>query len=382
MNSLGCFKDKGALVQALLSPETNEEKIIYSLLLDRKERQPSLEDETKAPLGDQYDPPRKRIDTRSSLPDLTSQRAQSIGSANLDQMPSSPSPRLGSVGAASASAQRYTPTGYYQYSTPPASRAATRKTSYAGPEAAMAAATMAASTMDTSPIPGSPWKRKISQTMKNIMGTPHFHRKSKPSVEGVPDTILEGPAPLPSPGEEVMIVIVYRDRSLAQLCSSVQNAFLVVNCTSQQLSENSFKVKYEKSARHKNAPVLQRTVKLTLTIAPTQTPPIQDADSSSPSIDGASFSVTFQHISGPTSRFRRVCEKLQAAMFQPPPQSEFTDRPDHSPSVSSDDTLGLHTEVSVNVLLKVTDDEGRKPNGSNKILSGSDSGDDTDDEGI
>ena len=67
-------------------------------------------------------------------------------------------------------------------------------------------------------------------------------------------------------------------------------------------------------------------------------------------------------------------------MFQPI-ATEYTDSPDYSPSVSSDDTLGIHTEGSVNVLLKVTDDEGEKSNGSKKILSGSDSGDDTD-EGV
>lgn len=392
MNSLGCFKDKAALVQALLSPEVNEEKIIYSLLLDRKERQPSLEDETKAPSGDQFDPPRKRIDTRSSLPDLTSQRfrAQSIGSANLDQLPTSSSPRLGSVGAASAP-HKYTPAGYYQYHTPPPPRAATRKTSYAGPDSALATATLDA----PSPVPGSPWKRKISQTMKNFMGTPHFHRKKAPSSDGVPDTILEASAASPpvvkrswfahfrTEKEKEEIVIVYRDRSFTQLWTGVQNAFRIVNCTSQIATENSFKVKYEKSARHKNAPVLQRTVKLILSIAPTQTPSVPDVESSS-STDGPSFSVTFQHTSGPTRRFRRVCEKLQAAMFQPiatPPQSEDTDRPDHSPSISSDDTLGLHTEGSVNILLRTPDDD-EKPNGSNKFLSeASDSGDETD-EGV
>ena len=56
----------------------NEEKIIYFLLLGHKARQPSVEDETRAPgSSDQLDPPRKRIDSRcNSLPHLHIQRAR------------------------------------------------------------------------------------------------------------------------------------------------------------------------------------------------------------------------------------------------------------------------------------------------------------------
>ena len=77
MTSLGCFKDKQALLAALLNPEYgvillgsaamnslslslsllslrhNEEKIIYFLLLERKEKYPSVEDEARASLDDQ-----------------------------------------------------------------------------------------------------------------------------------------------------------------------------------------------------------------------------------------------------------------------------------------------------------------------------------------
>ena len=80
MNSLGCFKDKEKLKQELLKPAHNTgnyraappcpdsglaEKVIYFLLLDRKKRKPSYEDETeilvRARCGSS-DPPRKRVD--------------------------------------------------------------------------------------------------------------------------------------------------------------------------------------------------------------------------------------------------------------------------------------------------------------------------------
>ncbi|XP_069480075.1 serine/threonine-protein kinase BRSK2 isoform X3 [Ambystoma mexicanum] len=62
MHSLGCFRDRNKLLQDLLSEEDNQEKMIYFLLLDRKERYPSHEDEDLPPRNE-IDPPRKRVDS-------------------------------------------------------------------------------------------------------------------------------------------------------------------------------------------------------------------------------------------------------------------------------------------------------------------------------
>ncbi|KAF7649565.1 hypothetical protein LDENG_00139180 [Lucifuga dentata] len=62
MYSLGCFRDRAKLRQDLASEEENQEKMIYYLLLDRKERYPSCEDEDLPPRND-IDPPRKRVDS-------------------------------------------------------------------------------------------------------------------------------------------------------------------------------------------------------------------------------------------------------------------------------------------------------------------------------
>ncbi|XP_037545255.1 serine/threonine-protein kinase BRSK1 [Nematolebias whitei] len=62
MYSLGCFRDRVKLTQDLTSEEDNQEKMIYYLLLDRKERYPSCEDEDLPPRND-LDPPRKRVDS-------------------------------------------------------------------------------------------------------------------------------------------------------------------------------------------------------------------------------------------------------------------------------------------------------------------------------
>ena len=74
----------------------NEEKIIYFLLLERKEKRPSLDDDLGVTLGDQRDPPRKRVDSHVNLPpsfQLQRARSHSIGSASLDATPPRP-PRL------------------------------------------------------------------------------------------------------------------------------------------------------------------------------------------------------------------------------------------------------------------------------------------------
>ncbi|CAF3636797.1 unnamed protein product [Rotaria sp. Silwood1] len=69
MASLGCFKDRQRLIEALLNSKHNTEKVIYFLLLDRKLRQPSHEDpdETKQrSRSGSPDFPQKRIDRQRS----------------------------------------------------------------------------------------------------------------------------------------------------------------------------------------------------------------------------------------------------------------------------------------------------------------------------
>ncbi|TPP56363.1 BRSK1, partial [Fasciola gigantica] len=64
MTSLQCFRDQEKLVEELLSPVHNTEKVIYFLLLDRKLRNPSSDDpEEIRSRSSTPDPPRKRIDS-------------------------------------------------------------------------------------------------------------------------------------------------------------------------------------------------------------------------------------------------------------------------------------------------------------------------------
>ncbi|XP_052748984.1 serine/threonine-protein kinase BRSK1 isoform X2 [Galleria mellonella] len=61
--SLGCFKQRDKLIQELLSPHHNTEKVIYFLLLERKRRRPARDDEPRPLAAAAPDAPRKRLDT-------------------------------------------------------------------------------------------------------------------------------------------------------------------------------------------------------------------------------------------------------------------------------------------------------------------------------
>ncbi|XP_014208941.2 serine/threonine-protein kinase BRSK2-like [Copidosoma floridanum] len=70
ITSLGCFKEQEKLIEGLLSPHHNTEKVIYFLLLERKRKRPTREDELddlrtsiQTTKNQQEDPPKKRIDT-------------------------------------------------------------------------------------------------------------------------------------------------------------------------------------------------------------------------------------------------------------------------------------------------------------------------------
>ena len=104
-------------------------------------------------------------------------RSQSIGSANLDQLPPR-SPRLSTIAM-----PNYSPstTGYYTYSSATPSPGRGRKVSYAGTE--HISATLQPGT--SSPNLPTPWKRKLSKTMKHLAVSPRFHRKR---YEGQPES--------------------------------------------------------------------------------------------------------------------------------------------------------------------------------------------------
>ncbi|XP_055901372.1 serine/threonine-protein kinase BRSK2-like isoform X5 [Biomphalaria glabrata] len=167
MNSLQCFKDKEKLISELLNAKHNTEKVVYFLLLDRKLRNPSVEDEVDVRhRSESADPPRKRVDAvqfggqaRLSLGNISegspvaSRRAlkvQQVRKASLSGSPSSSplsSPKLPRAG-------RSTPS-HSPSATPPGSPS----------------------------IQSTPWKSRLHTIKNSFLGSPRFHRRKMQGEE-------------------------------------------------------------------------------------------------------------------------------------------------------------------------------------------------------
>uniref|UniRef100_A0A673Z2B0 Serine/threonine-protein kinase BRSK2-like n=1 Tax=Salmo trutta TaxID=8032 RepID=A0A673Z2B0_SALTR len=215
MHSLGCFRDRGKLTRDLQCEEDNQEKMIYYLLLDRKERYPSYEDEDLPPRNDVADPPRKRVDSpmltrhgrcrpeRKSLEVLSvteqgsptptrraldtaahSQRSRSVSGASTG-LSSSPlsSPRVTPQGSPLPTPMG-TPVHHPHHpssSTPPSNSSSSSSSRAEGgggvgslsltpPSSPGGSGGMAASS-------SAHWRTRLNSFKNNLLGSPRFHRR-------------------------------------------------------------------------------------------------------------------------------------------------------------------------------------------------------------
>uniref|UniRef100_A0A4W5R480 Si:ch211-255p10.4 n=1 Tax=Hucho hucho TaxID=62062 RepID=A0A4W5R480_9TELE len=213
MHSLGCFRDRGKLTRDLQCEEY--EKMIYYLLLDRKERYPSYEDEDLPPRNDVADPPRKRVDSpmltrhgrcrpeRKSLEVLSvteqgsptptrraldtaahSQRSRSVSGASTG-LSSSPlsSPRVTPQGSPLPTPMG-TPVHHPHHpssSTPPSNSSSSSSSRAEGgggvgslsltpPSSPGGSGGMAASS-------SAHWRTRLNSFKNNLLGSPRFHRR-------------------------------------------------------------------------------------------------------------------------------------------------------------------------------------------------------------
>uniref|UniRef100_A0A8B9HPB8 BR serine/threonine kinase 2b n=1 Tax=Astyanax mexicanus TaxID=7994 RepID=A0A8B9HPB8_ASTMX len=190
MHSLGCFRDKNKLMKDLLSDDDNQEKMIYFLLLDRKERYPSHEDQNLPPRNE-IDPPRKRVD--SPLLTRHNKRRPERKSMEVLSMTEGGSPvpvrraidmsqhgqRSRSISGASSglstsplSSPRVTPHPSPRGSplpTPKGTPVHTPKESPAG--------TPSPTPPPSPSIGGMPWRTRLNSIKNSFLGSPRFHRR-------------------------------------------------------------------------------------------------------------------------------------------------------------------------------------------------------------
>uniref|UniRef100_A0A3B4VPB9 Serine/threonine-protein kinase BRSK2-like n=1 Tax=Seriola dumerili TaxID=41447 RepID=A0A3B4VPB9_SERDU len=378
MHSLGCFRDRVKLTRDLQCEEENQEKMIYYLLLDRKERYPSYEDEDLPPRND-VDPPRKRVDSpmltrhgrcrpeRKSLEVLSvteqgsptpprraldtaahSQRSRSVSGAStgLSSSPlSSPRSVTKSFYPNSAhSVPQVTPQGsplptplgtpvhhpHHPSSTPPSSSSSSSSSRAEGgggvgslsltpPSSPGGGSGMAASS-------SAHWRTRLNSFKNNLLGSPRFHRRKLqvPTSEDMSSLTPESSPELAKKSwfgnfigleKEEQIFVVIRDKPLSSVKADIVHAFLSIPSLSHSvLSQTSFRAEYKSSG---GPSVFQKPVKFQVDIAFSEGERERDRERTERESrrETGIYSVTFTLISGPSRRFRRVVETIQAQLL-------------------------------------------------------------------
>ncbi|XP_023806347.1 serine/threonine-protein kinase BRSK2 isoform X2 [Oryzias latipes] len=362
MHSLGCFRDKDKLSKDLLSEDHNQEKMIYFLLLDRKERYPSHEDQNLPPRNE-IDPPRKRVDSpmlsrhgkrrperksmevltvteggspvpvRRALDMATHGQSKSVFSKSLDitNANCSKEERSRSISGASTglstsplSSPRVTPHPSPRGSplpTPKGTPVHTPKDSPAG--------TPSPTPPPSPSIGGLPWRTRLNSIKNSFLGSPRFHRRKMqvPTQEDMSSLTPDSSPELAKKSwfgnfinleKEEQIFIVIRDKPLSSIKADIVHAFLSIPSLSHSvISQTSFRAEYKSTA---GPTVFQKPVKFQVDITYTE--------STSTTKDNGIYSVTFTLLSGPSRRFKRVVETIQAQLLS------TNDQPGIQPQIS------------------------------------------------
>uniref|UniRef100_A0AAR2KH29 Protein kinase domain-containing protein n=1 Tax=Pygocentrus nattereri TaxID=42514 RepID=A0AAR2KH29_PYGNA len=377
MHSLGCFRDRVKLTRDLQCEEDNQEKMIYYLLLDRKERYPSYEDEDLPPRND-VDPPRKRVDSpmltrhgrcrpeRKSLEVLSvteqgsptpprraldtsahSQRSRSVSGASTG-LSSSPlsSPRVRACAPAhfpillfaffGGSSPLPTPLGtpvhhpHHPPATPPSSSSSSSSSRAEGGGVGVGSLSL---TPPSSPGGGggmaasssAHWRTRLNSFKNNLLGSPRFHRRKLqvPTSEDMSSLTPESSPELAkrswfgnfiSLEKEEQIFVVIRDKPLSSIKADIVHAFLSIPSLSHSvISQTSFRAEYKSSG---GPSVFQKPVKFQVDISFSEGERERDRERERDGKrDYGIYSVTFTLISGPSRRFKRVVETIQAQLL-------------------------------------------------------------------
>ncbi|XP_074521999.1 serine/threonine-protein kinase BRSK2-like isoform X9 [Halichoeres trimaculatus] len=343
MHSLGCFRDKEKLTKDLLSEEDNQEKMIYFLLLDRKERYPSHEDQNLPPRTEIADPPRKRVDSpmlsrhgkrrpeRKSMEVLSVTEGGSpvpvrraIDMATHGQRSRSISGASSGLSTSPLSSPRVTPHPSPRGSplpTPKGTPVHTPKDSPAG--------TPSPTPPPSPSIGGMPWRTRLNSIKNSFLGSPRFHRRKMqvPTQEDMSSLTPDSSPELAKKSwfgnfinleKEEQIFIVIRDKPLSSIKADIVHAFLSIPSLSHSvISQTSFRAEYKSTA---GPTVFQKPVKFQVDITYTE--------STSATKDNGIYSVTFTLLSGPSRRFKRVVETIQAQLLS------TNDQPGIQPQIS------------------------------------------------
>uniref|UniRef100_A0A672LGQ4 BR serine/threonine kinase 2 n=1 Tax=Sinocyclocheilus grahami TaxID=75366 RepID=A0A672LGQ4_SINGR len=355
MYSLGCFRDKNKLMKDLLSDDDNQEKMIYFLLLDRKERYPSHEDQNLPPRNE-IDPPRKRVDSplltrhnkrrpeRKSMEVLSMTEGGSpvpvrraIDMAQHGQRYSMRRPLLTVPPKLSVPLSPLSPIRLHHlhplagtdhngksiptiqvtpHPSPRGSPLPTPKGTPVHTPKESPAGTPSPTPPPSPSIGGMPWRTRLNSIKNNFLGSPRFHRRKLqvPTQEEMSSLTPESSPELAKKSwfgnfinleKEEQIFVVIRDKPLSSIKADIVHAFLSIPSLSHSVvSQTSFRAEYKSTA---GPTVFQKPVKFQVDIT--------YSESTAATKENGIYSVTFTLLSGPSRRFKRVVETIQAQLL-------------------------------------------------------------------
>ncbi|XP_071830597.1 serine/threonine-protein kinase BRSK2-like [Apostichopus japonicus] len=338
MGSLGCFKDKDRLLANLLSPHHNTEKVIYALLLDRKHRRPSTEDDLDLRArSDSVDPPRKRVDSfhrrRSERKSLDLHRESSLSPARR-AIPIYSNSGSRSLSSSPASSPQHSPRDFF------------RQHSESGPMSHTGILTSGGHTgiltsgsnninnpQNVQPVP---WRVRLNSLKNSILGSPRFHRRKMLSVEQDDVSLTPESSPeltrrswfsslLGSDRNEEAFTIPVPGPCLAAIKADLTQALLSISDMVYSVHPPAiFRVDYRRGG---SSAVFIKPIRFQIEILNTG------------KLDGnrrsQGFALHFSILTGPSKRFRKVGDLVLCHMTSQRGQTSTSDSHIHSSSTSS-----------------------------------------------
>ncbi|CAB4001392.1 serine threonine- kinase BRSK2-like, partial [Paramuricea clavata] len=285
MNSLGCFHDKGRLIEKLLREENNMEKVMYYLLLERKERRPSSADVVPKAIRKEHahilDPPRKRVDSCGS-PRLN----RSHDPNDVPHLPYRPRAGTDISSFKSIAASRTSSVPPAKSKTPPGSPWWSKR----------------------------PWRKKstgdASQQQSPELSSCEKEYSSNISLDTSPSDVKKSWfAYLPlghSPSKEEPFFIVIKEKPLGTIKADIVHAFLTIpHVTHHVTSSTTFTAEYGK---HKGSSMFRKSARIDVNIEESRD--LKECKSAR-----GVFTVNVKLVSGSSQKFKKLCEKLQAILL-------------------------------------------------------------------
>ncbi|KTG31781.1 hypothetical protein cypCar_00017366 [Cyprinus carpio] len=171
------------------------------------------------------------------------------------------------------------------------------------------------------------WRTRLNSFKNNLLGSPRFHRRrlQVPTSEDMSSLTPESSPELAKKSwfgnfisleREEQIFVVIRDKPLSSIKADIVHAFLSIPSLSHSvISQTSFRAEYKSSG---GPSVFQKPVKFQVDIAFSEGERERERDKEREREgrrETGIYSVTFTLLSGPSRRFKRVVETIQAQLL-------------------------------------------------------------------